>query len=271
MRTMARDIVAKSRQAIGKIRDALEFQNGRRTGEVYGTRSGDLDEGGLHKLGYDCEHIWSQQTITKLPDVAVGILVDQSGSMSSASKIIHAREICIVLAEAVKQIPGVHLHIYGHTANRSGRIDVSLYTHYSSTADHAARGADLSGLGAIVAQSNNYDGYAIKEAAKLLNMDPAKRKYLFVISDGLPHGEGYGGDPAEKHVTSVCAFVRERLRIGLYAFAVGAHRGEMGNFEQQYGKANTVFVSHVAACLPKIVRFLRKALQREKKLVDVVA
>jgi cobalamin biosynthesis protein CobT len=136
--------------------------------------SGDLDEGSLHKLQYDSEHIWSQKTIAKLPDVAVGILVDQSGSMSCGGKIDNAREMCIVLAEAVKQINGVHLHIYGHTANQGGASDLTLFEHYSSYGD--AKAADLTNLGAIAAYSNNYDGYAIKEAAKRLNLDPAKRK-----------------------------------------------------------------------------------------------
>lgn len=270
-RLVAKESQARQRGAIARIREALQFQNGKRTGEVFGVRSGDLDEGGLHKLGYDCEHIWSQKTIAKLPDVAVGILVDQSGSMSSRHKITEAREMCIALAEAVKKIPGVHLHIYGHTANVSGTSDMVLYEHYSSTSDSAAATAELGGLGAIDAFSNNYDGYAIKETAKLLAKDPAKRKYLFVIADGLPHGDGYGGQEARKHVTSVCEFVRERLKIATYAFAVGVHGAAQTDFIEQYGKNHVMFLTTVTACLPQIVRFLRNSLQREKTLVEVSA
>lgn len=270
-RAIAKESQMRQRGAIARIREALQFQNGKRTGEVFGVRSGDLDEGGLHKLGYDCEHIWSQKTIAKLPDVAVGILVDQSGSMSSRRKITEAREMCIALAEAVKKIPGVHLHIYGHTANMSGTSDLVLYEHYSSHSDTATGTAELGGLGAIDAFSNNYDGYAIKETAKMLAKDPAKRKYLFVIADGLPHGEGYAGHEARKHVTSVCEFVRERLKIATYAFAVGVHGEAQSDFIEQYGKNHVMFLTTVHACLPQIVRFLRNSLQREKTLVEVSA
>lgn len=270
-RLLAKEVRNRSRGAIARIREALQFQNGKRIGEVFGVRSGDLDEGGLHKLGYDCEHIWSQKTIAKLPDVAVGILVDQSGSMCSALKISQAREMCIALAEAVKKIPGVHLHIYGHTANMSNMSDLLLFEHYSSTSDTAGHAADLDTLGTIDGHSNNYDGYAIKETAKLLAKDPAKRKYLFVIADGLPHGEGYGGPEARKHVTSVCQFVRERLKIATYAFAVGVHPSSQHEFIEQYGKNHVMFLTTVSKCLPQIVRFLRNSLQREKALVEVSA
>jgi soluble cytochrome b562 len=262
---IAAEVIQRNRGAIDKIRNALQFQNNKRTGEVYGTLSGDLDEGSLHKLRYDSEHIWSQKTITKLPDVAVGLLVDQSGSMSGP-KINQAREMCILLAEAIKRIKGVHLHIYGHTANRGGSTDLELFEHFSSV--NSAENAHLGHLGDITAYSNNYDGYAIKETAKLLNQDPAKRKYMFVISDGLPHGCGYAGEDARKHVTSVCTFVRSRLKIATYAFAVGVPPSEKAHFEEQYGANNVIFLSKVSACLPQIVRFLRNALQKEKTLVN---
>jgi hypothetical protein len=264
---IVRQTIARNRAAVTKIREALQFQDTKRVGEIYGMRSGDLDEGSLHKLRYDSEYIWAQKTISKLPDVAVGILVDQSGSMSSARKIEQAREMCIILSEAVRKVAGVHLHIYGHTANQNGRSDLTLFEHYSSTS--SAENADLGALGHIRAYSNNYDGYAIKETAKLLNQDPAKRKYLFVIADGLPHGNGYCGDEAEKHVASVCSFVRTRLKIPTYAFAVGVSLSDRSTFEGQYGKNNVLFLAQVSQCLPQITRFLRNALQKEKTLVDV--
>jgi hypothetical protein len=259
----------RQRNIISRIREALQFHNSKRTGEIYGVRSGDLDEGGLHKLGYDCEHIWSQKTVAQIPDVAVGILVDQSGSMCGGTKIYEAREMCIALAEAIKKIPGIHLHIYGHTANTRGGSDLTLFEHYSSVSDTATASADLSSLGTIEAMSNNYDGYAIKETAKLLNKDPAKRKYLFVIADGLPHGDGYCGHEAEKHVTSVCQFVRERLKIATYAFAVGVPNSHRTKFVSQYGKDNVMFLTGVSACLPQITRFLRNTIQKEKTLVEI--
>jgi hypothetical protein len=260
-------VIAQNRAAVSRIREALQFQSTKRVGEVYGLRSGDLDEGSLHKLRYDSEHIWSQKTVSQLPDVAVGILVDQSGSMNSGYKIEQARDMCIILSEAVRKVSGVHLHIYGHTANQNDRADLTLFEHHSSIL--GAENADLSGLGNIRAYSNNYDGYAIKETARLLSQDPAKRKYLFVISDGLPHGNGYAGDEAEKHVASVCSFVRTRLKIPTYAFAVGVPDYDRGSFEEQYGKTNVLFLSRVNQCLPQITRFLRNALQKEKTLVDV--
>lgn len=257
---VVKEVRAKHRGSIERIRNALQFQSGKRTAENFGLRSGDLDEGSLHKLSYDCDNIWSQKTVSKLPDVAVGILVDQSGSMSGP-KIEKAREVCIVLAEALKKIAGVRLYVYGHTAN-NGAQDLTIYEHYTPTS------SDLLALGGISSHSNNYDGYAIKDVAKRLALDSAKRKYLFVIADGLPSGHGYGGETAEKHVTSVCKFVRDRLKIGLNAFAVGVGM-QKAAFKRQYGDDHVVFIDDLMKCLPQIVRFLRNTLQKERKLVGL--
>lgn len=251
----------KYRSFIDRIRGALQFQAGKRTEEQFGLRSGDLDEGGLYKLNYDSEHIWSRKTTSRLPDVAVGILVDQSGSMNGG-KIDQARTLCIVLAEALRKIAGVRLYVYGHTANTQNGSDLVVYEHYTP-----AMGPDMTRLGNITAHSNNYDGYAIKDVAKRLAADPAKKKYLFVIADGLPAGSGYCGGDAQKHVKSVCKFIRTRLKIGLYAFAVGTSSYERKNFTEQYDEKHIVFVDNVLTCLPQIVRFLRNALQKEKKLI----
>ncbi len=260
---VVREVCVRGKSAIDRIRNALQFHAGKRTIETHGLLSGDLDEGSLHKLNYDCEHIWSQKTLSKLPDVAVGILVDQSGSMSGP-KINNAREICILLAEAVRKIAGVRLYVYGHTANNGCGGDLTIYEHYSPS-----DGANLNKLGGIRAHSNNYDGYAIKDVAKRLSADEAKKKYLFVIADGLPAGSGYGGDTAAKHVASVCKFTRERLKIGTYAFAVGVPNHQQNMFKQQYGDKHVVFVNDVIKCLPQIVRFLRNTMQQERKLVGV--
>lgn len=197
----------------------------------------------------------------RLPDVAVGLLIDQSGSMSGP-KIAAAREMCVVMATALQRIQGVQLYIYGHTANNRGEEDVTLFEHYRPDT-----GNKLSNLGTIEALSNNYDGFALKEAARLVSLAPAKRKYMFVIADGFPAGSGYGGASARKHVASVVKFLRDRWRIHTYAFGVGID--DEKDFCAQYGKEQTVFVDNVRACQNKIVRFLKNVLQKEKSLIGV--
>lgn len=254
-------IIRRTQGAIRNIQNALIFQAGKRSVEEFGLRSGDLDDGGLHKLSYDSENIWTKKTMTRLPDVAVGLLIDQSGSMHG-QKIAAARDLCIAMAEALKRIAGVRLYIYGHTANRHGQTDLEIFEHY-----HPDHGGKTTNLGLIQAHSNNYDGFALKEAARFVSKDPAKRKYMFVIADGYPSGTGYGGDPAQKHVASVVKFLKDRWHIQTYAFGVGID--SEADFCEQYGKEHTVFVNTVTACQNKIVRFLRNVLQRETSLIGV--
>jgi hypothetical protein len=41
------------------------------------------------------------------------------------------------------------------------------------------------------------------------------------------------------------------------------------SFKRQYGDKQVVFVDRVSKCLPQIVRFLRNAMQQERKLVGI--
>jgi len=103
---------------IKAITESLRFRNNDPTLHIRGVHSGDLDEGSLDKLALNETHpaIWERRELHGQPRVAVGILIDESGSMGG-TKIRAAKDVVIALSAALSKIKGVSLMVLGHTSN----------------------------------------------------------------------------------------------------------------------------------------------------------
>jgi len=150
----------------------------------HGYRSGDLDEGALSNLFLHdpLPAVFQRTEITARPDVAVGIMVDESGSMSG-KKIQAAKRVAVMLTEAFNQIAGTRVRVWGHTTDDWGKIcEVMPYVTAQNKCPY--------GLAKMQARNGNIDGAALWYAAQeLAKFDAdAERRILFCISDGLPSG-----------------------------------------------------------------------------------
>lgn len=118
-----------------------------------------------------------------LKDVSIMLAVDISGSMHG-EKIKQARRMAIVFAEALTRLK-IPYYIMGYTADMG--YDAEHY-HYVTWKN---RTPERQSLVSLKAQSNNFDGYSIRYAAKLLSERRSERKIMFVISDGQPAASKY--------------------------------------------------------------------------------
>lgn len=117
-------------------------------------------------------------------DLAVMILIDESGSMSG-TRIKRAKAAAINLAEIFKRL-NIPLYIMGFTADDKGYHAIhSHYAMWSATTENLLK------LTGIRAKSNNFDGYSIRYASKVLEKRPESHKVLIVISDGQPAANAY--------------------------------------------------------------------------------
>jgi len=114
-------------------------------------------------------------------NIAICILVDESGSMDSpASKISAARLSTIGLAETFAKLD-IPLSIIGFTADEGGADAIHYhYINWGNTLKARMR------LLSIKARSNNFDGYSVRYASEYLRRRNAEHKILIVISDGYP-------------------------------------------------------------------------------------
>lgn len=152
-------------------------------------------------------------TRTRLPNdeqrLAVGLLVDESGSMDWGDRITHARKTAIVLYDFCISL-GIPITIYGHS---TGYDDVDLYSYAefdSLDASDRYRLMDMS------ARGGNRDGAALRFVAEHLAKRPETRKLLIIISDGQPAAGGYSGTAAEADLRGI---KKEFQKRGVITFA----------------------------------------------------
>lgn len=161
-------------------------------------------------------------TRTRLPSeeakLAVGLLVDESGSMSSADRITYARMTAIVLYDFCQSLK-IPVTIYGHTTPDC-ETGVALYSYAEfdslDTTDRY-RLMDMS------ARNGNRDGAALRYVAEHLSKRPENQKLLIIISDGQPADYGYYGTEAEADLRGIKKEYSKKGII-LFAAAIGSDK-----------------------------------------------
>ena len=120
-------------------------------------------------------------------DMAVGILVDNSGSMSG-SKIQNAIQCCIVLTEALMKLD-IPVYVMSFKAI-TGEVCHTHYVRWGCRNDRYR-------IAGMSAGGGNFDGYSVRYMTKLMMERHEEHKLLFVISDGLPSVCVSGITPAQ--------------------------------------------------------------------------
>ena len=148
-----------------------------------------------------------------IPDMAVCLLIDESGSMTGP-RIEAARKTAIVLYDFCTKC-GIPICIIGHTEEYYGesRVKLTSYAEYDSVDK-----MDKYRLMHISAKENNRDGYALKYCAERLEKRNEDTKLLFVISDGQPAAENYGITNGKADIQKVVSDYRKK---GMFIITAG--------------------------------------------------
>lgn len=242
--------------AIRRVLNSLRFNNSTAAYETYGHRTGDLDEGSLYKLFLRDDRVMSRLEVKARKCVAVGLLVDESGSMGNNDRQAKARDVAITLYEALRQVQGVELSIYGHTTTAAAS-DCRSVLHLKQYIRPGCEPRPAS-LMRIRKGYENLDSWAVLAVARRMLMDHPRqdRRLLFVISDGVPGGYRYGGKPAMDHMLRVVATCDTR---GIEVYGIGVDNAFPPEHALAlYGPGRCVVLDDVASSVPVITRFLRQ-------------
>ena len=221
-----------------------------------GLSDGDLDENSLWKIHTgDFEFVHELKDVTSKPQHALGILLDQSGSMGG-NRMKESREVVMLLTAALDAYPSIKKVVYGFTSQTGGCFkDVDMLPYIKPGVDNRHL---LAGANAIC---NNIDGMAIKHISdELLKVNDVDNQYLFIISDGQPSGFDYDGDPAIKHTAKCVENARKR---GIKVFGIGicdAFPNEIGN--KLYGSGNFIVLGDTKSSLKILIRKIKSFLQQ---------
>jgi len=159
---------------------------------IRGLEDGKLDSHRLHVVSTGSNLIFKDSSHKLLPETAVELMIDMSGSMNADI----ARTSAIILAEALASIPQIKLSISGFTTNsrgldysynfspNSGRqigMDILQFKDFSEPYQKAR-----AKLGAITNTGNTPLGDAYGHAFSHIISRPETRKIIFLITDGHP-------------------------------------------------------------------------------------
>ena len=189
-----------------QLRD--QQRGGKQTGLLMGRR---LD---AHALFRNDGKVFTKNALPiQPPEMAVGLLLDESGSMASCDRATYARASAIILYDFCQALR-VPVMVYGHSTGGSG---VELYSY--SEFDAIDR-EDKYRLVDISARGSNRDGAALRFVAERFSHRPEELKLLILVSDGQPADTGYYGTAAEEDLRGIQQEYR-RKGILFIAAAIG--------------------------------------------------
>lgn len=184
----------------------------------FGIRSGsrvhyenERSEGRLHarRLGRAAlsDRLYRRKCSRDDPGLALGLLLDESGSMlaGAPSRAWAALRVAVLVAESLKDVPGIELEIYAHTSCGPADRDCLVRCLYGK------RNQDRLAIGCYGLGSQNYDHQALQTVARLFEeATHNEERVLLVVSDGAPVGHDYGGEPAIQATREAVNAIRQR-------------------------------------------------------------
>lgn len=154
-----------------KIKD---HQNGGKLNGLYMGRY--LDQHSLSR--YDGRCLCRNDLPEDIPNMAIGILIDSSGSMNRDSKYVYARRTALLIYEFGMKL-NIPIMVYAHNATHQTQLfDLADY--------NSVDGKDRYRICDLTPGGCNRDGMALRFCSKKLSERKETTKIMFVISDGKP-------------------------------------------------------------------------------------
>lgn len=164
------------------------------------------------------------------PELAVGLLLDESGSMGWHDRATYARASAVILYDFCVSL-GIPIMVYGHSTGYDEKSEVDTVELYSYAEFEGFDDDDRYRFMDISDRGSNRDGAALRYVAEQLTKRPEDVKMLIIVSDGQPAASGYGGTAAEEDLRGIR---QEYMRKGII-FVAAAIGADKENIERIYG------------------------------------
>ena len=223
---VAEPLLKISKQLKGSLVRQLKEnrRGGKQTGLIMGRR---LDAHSLHRN--DGKVFYKNALPNEIPEIAIGVLLDESGSMSSCHRSTYARAAAIILHDFCESL-NIPIMVYGHsTGYAEGYTEIVELFSYAEF--EGFDNNDKYRLMDISSRGSNRDGAALRFVAEQLSKRPEEIKILFLVSDGQPAASGYHGTAAEEDLRGI-KHEYGRKGVLLIAAAIG---DDKESIERIYG------------------------------------
>ena len=183
-------------------------------------------------------------------DMAVAVLLDESGSMGSKDRYKYAQAAAIILQDFCYRLH-IPLMVYGHSTS-GDLVDLYSYVEYDVFAD-----LDRYRLADIQARRSNRDGAALRYVSRRLLERPERNKILILVSDGNPAHTNYWGEAAEEDLR---AFRSEFVSCGglLIAAAIGDDKDAIHRI---YGQS-FMDITDLSSFPLRLTQYLKRHIRR---------
>ena len=193
----------------------------KQTGLLMGRK---LDAHAIHRN--DGKLFYKNVLPNETPELSVGLLLDESGSMRSCDRCTYARAAAIILYDFCRSL-NIPVTVYGHSTDyNNGTVELYSYAEFDSIDnDDRYRMMDIGARGC------NRDGAPLRFIAEKLVRRSEDVKILILVSDGQPADNGYYGTAAEEDLRGI---KKEYQRKGIL-FVAAAIGDDKQNIERIYG------------------------------------
>ncbi len=221
------------------------FEEIRQGSTTRGVSTGRLDSRSLYRLDIDQRIFYDKTAPRDVPDLAVMIVLDQSGSMDG-EKIVAARKTAIILDQFCSELD-IPCMILGHT---TGWNNVRLFVHREF--DQVDKKGKYK-LASLETYGCNRDGLPLSIGVELLGNRPEQDKLLILVSDGAPNDRGYEESKAKKDLQDIVKDAERKYNIAFIAAGLGQCKEALSNI---YGNhfLDVTNPQRLPAMLTKIVR-----------------
>lgn len=145
-----------------------------------------------------------------IPNMAIGIMVDLSGSMSG-KRIEEAIKTVYITYTFCRRL-NIPVFVVGHSTDDEQVMLISVVD------EKSLDGKDKYRIFGMDTYHCNRDGYALRYCLKRLEKMQAEQKLLMVISDGRPNHHGYGVNTGKEDCQSA---VKSAIKKGIFTITAG--------------------------------------------------
>ena len=194
------------------------------------------------------DYRYFENTATKrdIPETAVGILIDQSGSMYG-EQIRCATYAAMGMYKTLAELEHFDVAVYGHTSTYD-EVIINRYIDFGfKTKD------PIKVLAGIYSDGGNIDEVAVAALGERLKSQMVDKKIMIIISDGLPHSMiGH----AETRLRDL---VKEYVKGGFNVF-VAALGSDKANIDKVYENVSFIDITDPSELPTNMLRAIKRTI-----------
>lgn len=186
-----------------------------------------------------------------IPNMAVGIMIDASGSMFG-QKIEYATKCAYITYQFCRKLD-IPCFIVAHSTDDDKVLLIDVVD------ENSLDGKDAQRIFEIKTHSCNRDGFSLRYCLGKLERVDADEKIMLVISDGKPNHNGYGFESGKKDLQSA---VKDAIKKGITTIAAAIDDAEAIKKLYQDGISPKYAAEYMdLSCLEKLPKAFVKILK----------